>query len=914
MKKNKSILSKLICGIIALSVVLSIGFLTNINVKAESYLPESTVQCNFDADSENNEYADLETSKDHFTIDEKISLSYNMITDAVLRDVRYSQNGFTAIEVDYDSNNANRVDIEFSSVPNSTEYYISFEFELSTGDILRTKIYAVRTAYGVFISSASEDDARERFFVYAVDAGIMTLQEYDRITSNLSKRCIVPMTDAQKAAMCNIDPNTIISESDLNSPNASIQSTQITTIQGFLAWWDNYDNPHNLQYVKVEIYYNPSGILPIKQATVYTDVNGHFTYTSNTSLNDDYIYFRVYAGDDNVSVKKNSILDAQYYIEDNSTFISDSQLYFTCSFDMSTDAGKALQIGQATLNAREYAEAMMGEEPDDVTVIYPTNDDGCNYNDFLKTIRITGKEELIEGDLYSYESWDVIMHEYGHHIQYQLDIINSPGGKHNAGDNLIDTYGKDAGIRLAWAEAWPTVFGMAAQNYYNTYLQNIVGVNNGCYDAYNFELPYPIENNYYYKGEGSEDAIMAVLYDLLDNTTETADTIYLSHIQFWNVTTGNQSKTFSDFIQYFYTCYPQFKDDIGANLSKYGMASSAPSISNLSSLSETVKPSITWNAQGGSTECPNNCFSLVIYDSAGYEILRKNNLTYPSYILTQAEWDLVRNSEGTTYTIAVAVSQTSSPVTGEYYSTFVSYSKPVPVNMSEYISLPSDHRYTEKVVTLSTANYIDYHITTTRSGYRIFQTFGNKNTQMELYSSNGTLLASDLSSEQSGIGVNSMICYYLSANTQYVLRVRLGQFETTGEIKFTVTPAHGLLEDPTDTLGAFEDLKYIIFEDNYNFNVTFEPNQTQVFVYVPPENGSYTISTTGNKDTYIYLIDPLSTNEITSSNYNDNGGTNNNASLTATLQGQKIYFVIVSLKDPSSITSNTTVNVSIVQN
>lgn len=341
---------------------------------------------------------------------------------------------------------------------------------------------------------------------------------------------------------------------------------------------------------------------------------------------------------------------------------------------MSTDTGKAFQISQAILTARDYAWNMIGEMPDDVAVFYPVSD-GCyyNYNEIFNFIEITGNARLTDRVPHSYASWDVIMHEYGHHIQYQMEIIDSPHGDHTFNSNLCDKRNnKDEGIRLAWAEAWPTVFGMMAQDYWSSYLQGIKAINDSTYDAYNFDDPHEIENSIDDFGEGCEASIIAILWDLYDGVNIEVfinDTISLSHEQYWAVTTGgNESKTFSGFISHFYSVYPEYVDDIGVNLTHHKLATTVPVMQNSPILAEDVPPHFTWNAQGGSSNFPNNSFSLIFYDGSGNEVLRTNATTSTTYTLTQDEWTTIINNCGGYFTVAVSAMQMHEPKTGQYIS------------------------------------------------------------------------------------------------------------------------------------------------------------------------------------------------------------------------------------------------------
>ena len=323
---------------------------------------------------------------------------------------------------------------------------------------------------------------------------------------------------------------------------------------------------------------------------------------------------------------------------------------------MSFDLGKAFQISQAMITARDYALNMVGNSFDDIAIYYPLGDI-CSYYDSNKTIRITGTPRKNTQVPNSYASWDVLMHEYGHHIQYQMNIINSPKGDHYIDVNHSDDRkNKDEGVRLAWAEAWPTAFAMVAQSYWKSNLSNIRFINDNTYDAYNFDFPYEIENNLDFLGDACEGSIIAVLWDLFDATEQnnSYDTINLGYREFWNVTTGNNVTTFSGFINYFYQLYPNYIQDIGLNLTYHKMASSAPTAVGGT---QVDPPTFSWYAQGGSNIFPNNCFYLIFFNKFGDEIHKTASITTTTYTLTQDEWSYILYSLGQEYMVAVSSSQ-----------------------------------------------------------------------------------------------------------------------------------------------------------------------------------------------------------------------------------------------------------------
>lgn len=667
--KRKGLLTIFLCAFFMLCNIFLTSLNFNVSASAEINEKSSPITniTSEDTEWESNykTYVSFDSSKTHFANGENITVTYTANSDNYISDVSYTHTGFSVNYVCIDPSNSNRILVSLSCIPDADEYSMFITITLSSGETLTAMLYATVNEYGAFISPFSEDDALERYFDFAKESNIMTQAEYETIKVELSRRCIVKEKIIETTA-----------ESNARIATYAATAEETYLVGGTLQWIDDLGNFHPLRRVMVELY-DRDIIGSTYVGTTYTDNYGNYSFTfdhnDNIFENGGADFFvRVYAGDSNALVKNSNCNN--YYIESNvyENVSIGSFLEISFGIDMSTDTGKAFQISQAILTARDYAWNMMGEMPEDVTVIYPIGN-RCEYNDSSKKIKITGNAPESTSYPNSYASWDVIMHEYGHHIQYHVEIINYPDvDSHSSFLNDADTLGnKDQGIRLAWAESWPTVFGLLAQDYYSVYLSNIDKVCNTHYESYN-GLDYNIETTTVTKGEACERSIMAVLWDLYDGANDedvTNDTISLTHEQYWAVTTGNQSKTFSNFISYFYSVYPEYVDDIGYNLTYYNMATTVPTMVNLSVLAEDTPPCFSWDAQGGSeTVFNNNNFTLIFYGVSENEILRTQATTSTTYTLTQDEWTTIINNCGGYFTVAVSAMQMHEPVTGQYIS------------------------------------------------------------------------------------------------------------------------------------------------------------------------------------------------------------------------------------------------------
>ena len=122
-------------------------------------------------------------------------------------------------------------------------------------------------------------------------------------------------------------------------------------------------------------------------------------------------------------------------------------------FARGVPANDANSVFQATTWIAGYAASdLIGRVPR-VAVVWPNGQESSYYR--RDTIYVEEPDRF---------DWDTVHHEYGHFVADEFDIDFNPGGPHRAGDCLAATRGrKSEGVRLAWAEGWPTYFAITGQ-------------------------------------------------------------------------------------------------------------------------------------------------------------------------------------------------------------------------------------------------------------------------------------------------------------------------------------------------------------------------------------------------------------------------------------------------------------------
>lgn len=163
--------------------------------------------------------------------------------------------------------------------------------------------------------------------------------------------------------------------------------------------------------------------------------------------------------------------------------------------------------------------------------------------------------------------------------------------------------------------------------------------------------------------------------------------------------------------------------------------------------------------------------------------------------------------------------------------------------------------------------------------------------------------------------VNSLVSYYCTANTKYQIRVKFWSSYVYGNTKLTIIPAYGALNSDSNNLETYEDIYAITTYTAFTWITYAQKNYTRVITYTPPSRGSYTFTIDSDFDTYIYVIDPRSSELVkVSRNYDDDSGEGMNPLLTTTLEADVPYLVIYSAFDPYSLTSTQSLTVQIRKN
>ncbi len=726
----------------------------------------------------------LITDVEYFSNNATVTLPFKtkISSERQIKNILYETNGFSVISYSIENEIIyvtiqHEMDIE---CPNLT-----LKLLLDNDTELSACLYGCLYENNVFISGLSKDDAFEKYCSFLLENNRINTDQYYKMINTYYKQFVE----------LNINYEENIELSSMQGTAQTMAISRDTYVEGTIYWGEN-SIAYPCQYVKVEIY-DEQIFGDDLLGTVYTDKNGEFSFTFENSAgflvgNGADIYIVVYAQGERVVVKnqKGDIYSFNTIDDVRDNVATGSTTTFSLIVNMSSDMGQAFQISQPAIIASNYVKAMKGSYLPSVDVKFPIEGENCYYSSNTQTIYMLRSKEEHTGPVPTYGSWDVVMHEYGHHVQHHMGITDSPGGTHYLRTNCIDydyakllddfteNQRKELGVKLAWGEGWPTAFAIMAQEYYKDDLLGIPTVGDTLYTAYNIS-GFDLENDLHYAGEGSECSIMGFLYDLYDmyDPDESEyDKVQLGHQLIWNYVMNSQAVTFWGFIQYLNDEELLSIDKLGLLLSNFGMAVIPIGIT---AIDTRYLPTFMWAGNGGSDLRPYDNYTIVFATDEG-ELFRRSSTDFRHYELTIEEWEQILATNSPQVKWRVLAGGTQDYVTGPYSSAWEAFELPATTELS--LNTPISDSI------INSGDYVWYKFTAPKSGGYSFYTEGNADTIGELFPS----LVYNMNTTNcyaycdDGINANFNIGYYLEEGQTVYLRISV--YSTfTGEYTLYVT-------------------------------------------------------------------------------------------------------------------------------
>ena len=681
--------------VLILAIFMSIVPLTVFASIAENKKEKSLVLQTSNCMVEEDEIYFSSTNQTHFTDCSNIQLSFVIKSENEIKEIFTESADFEVKNIDQNPLESKTIDIDLSCHFNKEFCSILLKVQLSNDVLLDITVYAFNTLEGVFISTISYDYCENLFLDFMIETGKLTENSKNKIVNDKfiqDVECETVITER------NLEIVTNDNELDLNASSTGSGDTgYVLTI----LWQDDNGVYHPARYLTVKIRDREAVGTDELLATLVTNSEGKISfYFDNPDRFIDFedggydIYVDIYVDDGNIAVgtySLSTLTDSNYYLENVSTGVT---YYQTYRFNKGGEITKAIQIMQAAGTARDFAKTMMGSQPPEIGILYPvqeTETTKTSYNKLSSGDFIFLCEKTNSHGISIYECWDVIMHEYGHHIEYYKDITDGFGDPHGIKSNLaVELKDKFTGMSLAWSEGWATVFGMIAQNYYLSSLSNIDNIGNADFELNTSDTVVSYESPTFKIGDACELCVGAVLWDLYDNSSnEEYDVITMSATRWWNITTESGNKDLSVFSdRYISSYYPGVANRLkyGKLLSEYGMAPNFRVGSCYNGDLNGKTPYIMWEPGGNgsfidglgySYDLKNDIFDIEIYDD-NYNFLFKvtiNNSNARTYSFTNYEWQQIRLNCSTKYTICIKGTDTADFYVS-YYSGGLTYSIP----------------------------------------------------------------------------------------------------------------------------------------------------------------------------------------------------------------------------------------------
>jgi hypothetical protein len=354
--------------------------------------------------------------------------------------------------------------------------------------------------------------------------------------------------------------------------NSGINQRVGTGLNAQVNWYDENNVVHPAKGVSVQFYANGAvlhdmGHIFSQEPMSYdyrTGVTGYCNVDVRSDCRLNLIEARVCADSSSTRVEDNFMIDYPFFARASSdpfTFaLSDyAEVNFTINiYSKKSERGEAFAMSQMQNVPYDYA-AQFSDDVDAVKTIYPSEH---TYYDGENNVIMVQPEDK--------KSWDVLNHEYGHHIADELELcsISNDRVMHNVFEDLTVENGDAEGKQLAYSEGLATYLGIASQMYYsNRY--NFAGYGDEVYQDSFRDVTvdynqFGLGQNNYDNADGVEARVTSVLLKLMDDNARPNDNVALGHENMFNCIEAahSSSANIHNLIAKIAETYPQLANDV----------------------------------------------------------------------------------------------------------------------------------------------------------------------------------------------------------------------------------------------------------------------------------------------------------------------------------------------------------------
>ena len=676
----------------------------------------------------------------------------NNVVQSVLEEGPYSNNTSVALSgtincdyflfFDYTENNLDLNALSFCL--DDKTYFIDFRpFDSESSinimahfknDIIEMNFFCIDTPLGYFVDDENMDNCYEKYYCYLYSQGLIDSELFQSYLAN-----IYGPSYESNTLICQITPL-------LGGLNGSANTL---SIQGTIYWSSDVSSAiierSPLRNVKVELVYGLDGLYFGEQLieSEYTTGEGFYSFELPSNIvqnlinnhNRSYLRLKILSATEKTTVGKIPGIPYEFLGDKIYSLSSGSSILYDVVIKNSNIINRAIEITQPLYWAQKYVE----DNEDSscapyVNCIYP-NFDNCGSFELENVGIVISKN--------SYNSWDEIIHEYGHWVQFWKSIVGQTVylPNHTFTSNYANMGTKTQMVHLIWQESWPSVFALLVTKYFEASLSDIkyeLRLSNNEYNAksndedsfwsYNLEKYAYSEIAYGELGEGSTAKFLFDLFDEYDEE-EPFDNISLGHHAFWNIITSSGAKTFYEFYSYLMDLHIINENDVGSLLRHHGFA-----IDELYFNVTTIEdPFIEFDTLKYNWKFPNvdNLSSLDLYNCTEeveweykiyffdikYKFLFDSTMIINSntYHFDAEQIEVLMNSDGSYFYAKVACysNKKSSSVfldsfwtdTGPYFSDMLKVDKPRFYNQKAFI-FPDDYSISSRIFSEKTVSKV----------------------------------------------------------------------------------------------------------------------------------------------------------------------------------------------------------------
>lgn len=204
---------------------------------------------------------------------------------------------------------------------------------------------------------------------------------------------------------------------------------------------------------------------------------------------------------------------------------------------------------------------------------------------------------------------------------------------------------------------------------------------------------------------------------------------------------------------------------------------------------------------------------------------------------------------------------------------------------------------------LDSNEYAEYLVQFTNPGRKIFQTLGQSDTVIELYTTSNSPLNNPNQDDDKGYSYNGFSIYDCSANETIKVKVRFYNSSSNGFIKLIITNSNNFANNQNG-IQQFSDIIEIV-HDNFYFGSWCTQYKTELLLYHPSTSGTVRVTLSSVFDNYLYIMDPTSnTLNQYGLDYDDDSGDGTNASITRYMSSSHPYLIVYSQYNPANSFAN----------